>query len=81
MKSQTSESSGSLLRDPTDFSLVQGGPLFQLFRRSHLSDNALELVRLRVIVISLVAWLPLWKDRRWAGARQYRKRMKECKRK
>ena len=28
-------------------------------RRSHLSDNALELVRLRVIVISLLAWLPL----------------------
>ena len=44
---------------PTDFSLVLGGPLFQLLRRSHLSDDALELVRQRIIVISLFAWLPL----------------------
>lgn len=44
---------------PTDFSLVLGGPLFQLLRRWHLSDDALELVRLRIIVIALFAWLPL----------------------
>ena len=43
----------------TDFSLVLGGPLFQLLRRSHLSGDALELVRQRIIVISLLAWLPL----------------------
>ena len=30
---------------PEDFSLVLGGPLFQLLRRSHLAGNALELVR------------------------------------
>src|SRR4029434_9372456 len=59
MKSPTLESSDGLLRDPKDFSLVLGGPLFQLLRRSHLSDDAMELVRLRVIVISLLAWLPL----------------------
>ena len=59
MKSPTLESSDGLLRDPTDFSLVLGGPLFQLLRRSHLSDDTMELVRLRVIVISLLAWLPL----------------------
>jgi hypothetical protein len=45
--------------ETTDFSLVLGGPLYQLLRRSHLADDALELVRLRVIVISLLAWLPL----------------------
>jgi hypothetical protein len=45
--------------EPQDFSLVLGGPLFQLLRRSHLSDDALELVRRRIIVISLLAWLPL----------------------
>jgi hypothetical protein len=39
--------------------LVLGGPLFQLLRRTHLSGNALELLQQRVIVISLVAWLPL----------------------
>lgn len=45
--------------DPLDFSLVQGGPLFQLFRRTHLSGDVLELLRRRVLIISLFAWLPL----------------------
>jgi len=45
--------------DPRDFSLVLGGPLFQLLRRVHLADDALMLVRERVIVIALLAWLPL----------------------
>jgi hypothetical protein len=43
----------------TDFSLVLGGPLFQLLRRAHLTGGALELLRRRVLVISLLAWLPL----------------------
>jgi hypothetical protein len=38
---------------------VLGGPLFQLLRRSHLSGDALELVRQRIIIISLLSWLPL----------------------
>ena len=59
MKSQTSVSTDSLLRDPSDFSLVLGGPLFQLFRKAHLTAGALELVRQRIVVISLFAWLPL----------------------
>jgi hypothetical protein len=42
-----------------DFSLVLGGPLFQLFRRAHLAGDGLELVRRRVLVIGVVAWLPL----------------------
>jgi hypothetical protein len=45
--------------DPYDFSLVLGGPLYQLFARAHLSGTALELLARRVIVISLFAWLPL----------------------
>ena len=57
--SHGSTPSNNMLREPQDFSLVLGGPLFQLLRRSHLSGNALELVRRRVIVISLLAWLPL----------------------
>jgi hypothetical protein len=44
---------------PADFSLVLGGPLFQLLRRAHLSDDALMMARQRIIVISLLAWLPL----------------------
>ena len=46
-------------RDPPDFSLVLGGPLFQLLRRAHLSDDALLLQRRRIAVIALFAWLPL----------------------
>lgn len=42
-----------------DFSLVLGGPLYQLFRRAHLSGGGLELLRRRVLVIGLVAWVPL----------------------
>jgi hypothetical protein len=45
--------------EPPDFSLVLGGPLFQLLRRAHLSDDALGLLRQRIIVLALVAWLPL----------------------
>jgi hypothetical protein len=42
-----------------DFSLVLGGPLFQLLRRAHLSDDALHLAKQRILVITLLAWLPL----------------------
>jgi hypothetical protein len=45
--------------DPRDFSVVLGGPLYQLLRRARLSDDALLLVRKRIVVISLLAWLPL----------------------
>lgn len=43
----------------SDFSLVLGGPLFQLFRRAHLSGDALELLHRRIIIIAGVAWIPL----------------------
>ncbi|MGE5303507.1 MAG: hypothetical protein ACM3TN_09285 [Alphaproteobacteria bacterium] len=56
---QGATSTNKLLRGPQDFSLVLGGPLFQLLRRSHLSGDALELLRQRILVISLLAWLPL----------------------
>jgi hypothetical protein len=42
-----------------DFSLVLGGPLYQLLRRARLSDDVLELQRRRVIVLSALTWLPL----------------------
>lgn len=42
-----------------DFSLVLGGPLYQLFRRAHLSGPALEQLWRRLWVITLIAWLPL----------------------
>jgi hypothetical protein len=49
----------TLLQEAPDFSLVLGGPLFQLFRRTHLSGDELELLHRRIIVIPMIAWLPL----------------------
>jgi hypothetical protein len=49
----------NFIHEHPDFSLVQGGPLYQLLCRAHLSGDTLELLRLRIIVISLLAWLPL----------------------
>lgn len=48
-----------LFHNPPDFSLVLGGPLFQLLRRAHLSDDALMMVRQRLVVFALLTWLPL----------------------
>jgi len=42
-----------------DFSLVLGGPLYQMFVRSHLSGTTLELLRRRVVVFAAITWLPL----------------------
>ena len=50
---------GAAPPDPYDFSVVLGGPLFQIIRRAGLSDGALDLVRRRIVAISLLAWLPL----------------------
>ena len=58
--SETSEFRRQLLSDAQDFSLVLGGPLYQLLCRTRLSNDALMMVRRRVIVISLLAWLPLF---------------------
>ena len=59
MKDPTSASRNEMPRDLQDFSLVLGGPLFQLLRRAHLSDDTLMLVRRRIIIIPLILWLPL----------------------
>jgi len=48
-----------LRKDLHDFSPVLGGPLFQLFRTSHLSGDGLELLHRRMLVITAIAWLPL----------------------
>ena len=61
MEARTSEPTEDLnrLRNAPEFSLVLGGPLFQLLCRAHLSDDALMMARQRIIVITLLAWLPL----------------------
>ena len=60
-------------QEPADFSLVLGGPLYQLLRRSRLSDDALTLVHRRILAGVLITWLPLlllsaWEGRAWWGA-------------
>ncbi|MGL4995989.1 MAG: hypothetical protein ACRC6G_07460, partial [Deefgea sp.] len=51
--------SAQLLNEQQNFSLVLGGPLFQLLRRAHLTDDAEGLVLRRIFVLALLAWLPL----------------------
>lgn len=62
MPSSNSDSTKrDLLAEPEDFSLVLGGPLFQLFRRTHLAgDDGISLLARRGIIISLLPWLPLF---------------------
>jgi hypothetical protein len=43
----------------SDFSLVSGGLLFQLLRKTRLSGGSLELLRRRTIILSAIVWLPL----------------------
>ena len=49
----------NLLDKLHDFSLVLGGPTYQFFRKSHLAGDALEMLYRRLIIITLLAWLPL----------------------
>ena len=65
--SQNSPESLGLLQDPYDFSLILGGPLYQLLRRAYLSGEAMELLGPTILVISLLAWLPLLVLSVWAG--------------
>ena len=49
----------AVVNDAQNFSLVLGGPLYQLLRRAHLSDDVVMQVRQRVVVIAMLGWLPL----------------------
>lgn len=42
-----------------DFSLVLGGPLYQLLCKAHLEGDALELLHRRIIASVLLTWFPL----------------------
>jgi hypothetical protein len=44
---------------PGEFSLVLGGPLYQLWRGTRLAGDALQLLRRRVVVLTLMVWAPL----------------------
>ena len=59
MTTRTTESYARVLRDAGEFSLVHGGPLFQLLLRSRLSSDSLTLVARRIAVFVLITWVPL----------------------
>ncbi len=45
--------------ESSDFSLVLGGPLYQLFRRTRIAGDTMQLLHRRLAVLTLLAWLPL----------------------
>ncbi len=60
-------------KEPVSFSLVLGGPLYQLWLRTRLVGDGLQLARRRIVVITLLAWLPLLllsvaEGHAWGGA-------------
>jgi hypothetical protein len=46
-------------REPHDFSLVVGGPLYDAYLRTHLADPPIGLVHRRLIAYVLITWVPL----------------------
>ena len=59
MTAPTTASGAHVLRDAEDFSIVHGGPLFQLLLRAQFAGDALDLVVRRVILFVLICWAPL----------------------
>jgi hypothetical protein len=46
-------------REPHDFSLVVGGPLYRAYLRTHLAQPPLGLVHRRLLAYFLITWVPL----------------------
>jgi hypothetical protein len=72
MHNRAQYTSDPITGEPADFSLVLGGPTYQLLRRSHLSSDVLTLVPRRIAFGALITWLPLlllsaWEGRAWQG--------------
>ena len=59
MSPPTTIHSAHVLRDAQDFSLVHGGPLFQLLLRARVTSDGLTLVVRRIILFVLITWVPL----------------------
>src|SRR5262245_27968186 len=54
-----SSTSGTDFGDRPHFSLMLGGPLYQLFLRLRLTKSPLDLLARRMLIIPLAAWVPL----------------------
>ena len=59
MNAPRSTSDGETLPTPPDFSLVLGGPLYQLWRGTRLAGDTLQLLHRRVLAAVLLTWVPL----------------------
>ncbi|HEU5414457.1 MAG TPA: hypothetical protein VFW31_11900 [Candidatus Angelobacter sp.] len=59
LRSDTEHKEPSIFEEVPDFSLVLGGPLYQLLRRSHLEGDAMELLNRRIVAAVIITWLPL----------------------
>ena len=49
----------TLIQEEPDFSIVLGGPLYQILRRARLTGPALEQMHRRVLAAALITWVPL----------------------
>lgn len=59
MATSTTDVADTTVTAPDDFSVMLGGPLYQLFRRTRLTTDGLALLHRRVLVLVFVAWVPL----------------------
>ena len=59
MSTPTRSTDEPLSGEPVEFSLVLGGPLYQLWRRTRLTGDALQLIHRRIVFLTLLAWAPL----------------------
>jgi hypothetical protein len=77
MTSNVRPETSSCMREPEpqrvkDFDLVSGGPLFEVWRRTRLSDRELHLLHRRALATATLAWFPLLllsvaEGRAWGG--------------
>jgi hypothetical protein len=59
LRQEVSSADEQYLKELGGFSLICGGPLFQLWRRTGLTGDALQMPHRRVLVAVLLTWVPL----------------------
>jgi hypothetical protein len=55
----TTGTTDATLHALSNFSLVAGGPVYRLLRRTHLSGDEMQWTGRRMVVLALLAWVPL----------------------
>src|SRR5690348_9708185 len=49
----------NILDEPFDFSLIQGGPFFQLLLRTGLLRPPTDLLARRIVALLIITWVPV----------------------